>query len=242
MLQTYTELKTGLEYRQRLHEVRGTLSDAAPVFVDSEDDPKFAIKSILALRCGPVHHQRNKMIFIEGDPTEYIFLLVDGVVRTCRSFNDGSRCIVCFHISGELFGFNGEPTHSLSAEAATNTTMLLLKRSSVLAMAARDSRVAKFLLANTTKELRRLQEHAVLISRNAQCRVATFLIDLSMRMGKTEYLNLPMPHYDIADYLGLKIETVSRVITEFERSGFVARASNRTLILKNRTPLMRMMT
>ena len=241
MQQGYAELKIGLEYRQRLHGVGGSLSDAAPAFMDGED-PQFAMRSILALRRGPVHHLRNKMIFIEGDAAEYIFFLVDGVVRACRSFKDGNRSIVGFHLSGELFGFNGEQTHSLSAEAATNATILVLKRSAVLAMVARDGRIANFLLANTTKELRRLQEHAVLISRNAQCRVATFLIDLSLRTGKTECLNLPMPHRDIADYLGLEIETLSRVITEFERSGLVARASNRTLVLKNRTQLLRMMT
>ena len=238
MLQTYTELKTDLEHRQGLHEIR---SDSVPAPIDGAG-PQFAMLSILALRRGPVYHQRNKMIFIEGDPTEYIFLLVDGVVRSCRSFIGGRRSIVCFHISGELFGFNGEPTHSLSAEAATNTTVHLLKRRAVLAMADRDPRIGKFLLANTTKELRRLQEHAALISRNAQCRLATFIIDLSVRTGKTQCLDLLMSHQDIADHLGLTIETVSRVITEFERSGFLARASNRTLILKNRTQLMRMMT
>ncbi|MGC1845241.1 MAG: cyclic nucleotide-binding domain-containing protein, partial [Pseudolabrys sp.] len=179
MLQEYARLKTGLEFRQRLHEVRGDLSPAVPAARDGEDDPQFAMRRILALQRGPVQYPRNKMIFIEGDPAEYIFLLIDGVVRSCRSFSDGNRSIVCFHISGELFGFNGEQTHSLSAEAATNTTMLVLKRSAVLAMVARDGRIANFLLANTTKELRRLQEHAVLISRNAQCRVATFIIDLS---------------------------------------------------------------
>lgn len=240
MQQGYAELKIGLEYRQRLHGIGGTLSDAAPAFMDGED-PQFAMRSILALRHGPVHHSRNKMIFIEGDPAEYIFFLVDGVVRACRSFKDGDRSIVGFHLSGELFGFNGELTHSLSAEAATNATVLALKRSSVLAMAARDNRITNFLLANTAKELRRLQEYAVLISRSAQCRVATFLIDLSMRTGKTDYLDLPMPRQDIADYLGLEIETVSRVITGFERSGFITRASLRALILKNRASLMRIM-
>jgi CRP-like cAMP-binding protein len=154
MLQEYARLKTGLEFRQRLHEVRGDLSPAVPAARDGEDDPQFAMRRILALQRGPVQYPRNKMIFIEGDPAEYIFLLIDGVVRSCRSFSDGNRSIVCFHISGELFGFNGEQTHSLSAEAATNTTMLVLKRSAVLAMVARDGRIANLLLANTTKELR----------------------------------------------------------------------------------------
>jgi len=240
MQQGHAELKIGFEYRQRLLGIEGNLPDAAPVFMHGED-PQFVMRSILALRRGPVHHPRNKMIFIEGDPAEYIFFLVDGVVRSCRSFKDGNRSIVGFYLSGELFGFNGELTHSLSAEAATNATVLVLKRSSVLAMAARDNRIANFLLANTAKELRRLQEYAVLISRSAQCRVATFLIDLSMRTGKTDYLDLPMPRQDIADYLGLEIETVSRVITGFERSGFITRASLRALILKNRASLMRIM-
>jgi CRP/FNR family nitrogen fixation transcriptional regulator len=238
MQQGYAELKTGLEHRHGLHVVRANLSDAE--FVNGAD-PQFAMRSLLALRVGLTHYPCNKMICIEGDPAEYIFLLIAGVVRTCRSFEDGNRSIVCFHVPGELFGFNGELTHSLSAEAASNTTMLLLKRSAVLAMAARDSRIANFLLANTTKELRRLQEHAVLISRNAQCRLATFLIDLSVRTGKTDTLDLPMSHRDIADYVGLTIETVSRVITEFERSGFVIRTSARSLMLKNRSALMHIM-
>ena len=240
MLQGYAEFKTGLEHPQILHEVRGNLPDPVPTFRDGAD-PQFAVRSLLALRGGLARHPRDKVIFIEGDPAEYMCLLVDGVVRTCRSFKGGKRSIVGFHVSGELFGFNGERRHSLSAEAATSTTTRILKRSVVLAMAARDKRVANFLLANTTKELRRLQEHAASFNRDARCRLATFLIDLSVRTGKTENLDLPMSHQDIADYVGLSIETVSRVITEFERSGFVIRMSPRSLMLRDRNALMRIM-
>jgi CRP/FNR family nitrogen fixation transcriptional regulator len=69
--------------------------------------------------------------------------------------------------------------------------------------------------------------------------LATFLLDLSSRLGKTKYLDLPMSHQDIADHLGLTIETVSRTITELERSQLVARLSPRTLILLNRPALLR---
>jgi len=116
-----------------------------------------------------------------------------------------------------------------------------LKRSAVLAKAVHDRRISDFLLVSMAKELRRLREHTALISRNAQCRLATFLIDLSVRTGKTENLDLPMPHQDIADYVGLSIETVSRVITQFERSGFVIRTSARSLMLRDRNALMRIM-
>jgi CRP/FNR family nitrogen fixation transcriptional regulator len=117
--------------------------------------------------------------------------------------------------------------------------ILYLKRSALLSIAARDSRIASFLLGATTNELRRTQEHALLIGRSAKCRLATFLLDLSSRLGKTKYLDLPMSHQDIADHLGLTIETVSRTITELERSQLVARLSPRTLILLNRPSLLR---
>ena len=199
-----------------------------------------AMNSILALRRGPIRYRRNAMIVCEGDPTDYILLVVKGVIRSCKTYRDGSRGIVAFHFPGELFGWSGDLTHSLSAEAATDTLVLFLKRSALLAAAIRDGRIATYLLAATTNELRRVQEHSLLLSRLAECRVATFLIDLSMRMGNADYLDLPMSHGDIASHLGLKQETLSRSITALEKSGSIARASHRTLLLRNRASLERM--
>lgn len=68
---------------------------------------------------------------------------------------------------------------------------------------------------------------------SAECRVTTFLIDLSMRMGNSKYLDLPMTRQDTADHLGLTIETLSRVITKLDKSGSIARTSCRTLVLRN---------
>jgi CRP/FNR family nitrogen fixation transcriptional regulator len=154
-------------------------------------------------------------------------------------FQNGARSIAGFYLPGELFGWT-ELKHALSVEAATDAMVLYLKRSALFSIAARDSRIASFLLAATTNELRRAQEHALLISRSAKCRVATFLLDLSRRIGKAKYLDLPMSHQDIADHLGLTIETVSRTITELERSELIARISPRTLVLLNRPSLLRM--
>jgi CRP-like cAMP-binding protein len=86
-------------------------------------------------------------------------------------------------------------THTtLSLEAATDTLVFFLKRSALLAAAIRDGRIATYLLAATTSEFRRVQDHSLLLSRLAECRVATFLIDLSMRLQKTSSLDLPMSH------------------------------------------------
>lgn len=199
------------------------------------------MNSILALRRGPIRYRRNAMIVCEGDPTDYILLIVKGVIRSCRTYRDGSRGIVAFHFPGELFGWSNDPIHALSAEAAAETLVLFLKRSALLAAALRDSKIAAYLLATTTNELRRVQEQSLLRSRLAECRVATFLIDLSTRMGNATYLDLPMSHYDIASHLGLKIETLSRSITALEKSGSIARVSyRRTLLLRDRASLERM--
>jgi len=189
---------------------------------------------ILALRRGPIRYRRNAMIVCEGDPADYIFLVVKGTVRMCRTYQDGSRGIVAFYVPGEIFGWSGDPAHSLSAEAATDTLILFFKRSALYSAASQDPRLASYLLAATTNELRRVQEHSLMLGRLAACRVATFLIDLSMRMGRPKYLKLPMPLLDIADHLGLKMETVSRTIAAMAKSGLIVRASYLTLVLRNR--------
>jgi CRP/FNR family transcriptional regulator, nitrogen fixation regulation protein len=97
------------------------------------------------------------------------------------------------------------------------------------------------LLAATTSELGRTQEHILLMSKSAKCRLATFLTDLSVRLGNPEYLDVPMSYQDIADHLGLTIETVSRAITDMERSGMVTRVSTKRLLLQNRLALGHMM-
>jgi len=77
--------------------------------------------SIFALRRGPIRYRRGAMIACEGDPTDYMYMVVSGMVRSCRTHRDGSRGIVAFYLPGELFGWSGEPVHSLSLEAATYT-------------------------------------------------------------------------------------------------------------------------
>ena len=141
---------------------------------------------------------------------------------------------------GDVFGWS-DLTHSLSIEAATDTELLFVKRSAFLSIASREIRVANFLLTATSNKLRRAQEHGLLLSRSAKFRVAKFLIDLWTRLGKAKYLDVPMSHQDIADHLGLTIETVSRAITDLERSGLITRVSRQQLLLQNRFALGHMM-
>src|SRR6516165_11334639 len=126
-----------------------------------DDIHKAAKQTLLAMRRGPIRYCRNSTIVCEGDPSDYVFLIVDGTVRSCRTFENGTRSIVAFHIPGELFGWTDDVKHSLSAEAATDSMILFFKRSILFSLAANETKLASFLLAATTNELRRVQEHSL---------------------------------------------------------------------------------
>ena len=205
------------------------------------DEHKILARTLLALRRGPIRYSRDQTIVVEGEASDYIFLVISGAVRSFKSFHDGKRTIVDFHLPGELFGLTNYPTHSLTAEAAADAMILFFKRSALLSLAEQETQIASFLLTAILNELRRLQEHSLLISREAKYRVASFLIDLSIRTRMQIFLELPMSHQDIADHLGLTIETLSRVITQMEKSGLIVRGrSPRDLTLNNRRALARM--
>jgi CRP/FNR family transcriptional regulator, nitrogen fixation regulation protein len=187
--------------------------------------------SILQLRRGPILHNRDKVIFCEGDPADYLILVVKGVVRTCKIYQNGERRIAAFYFPGETLGWNDESVHSVSAEAATDTMLLYIKRSALRSLAARDHRVTDFIFSAIQNELRRAQEHSFLMRMDAKCRVVSFLFDLWARTGQMQHLLVPMSYGDVADYLGLTGETLSRTITALAQSGQIARASKRTLVL-----------
>jgi len=221
----------------RPSKIFGTV-DSAVDFLEAIDANKALKRKLSALQRGPVRFYRNN--FIAGEEDDYIFFVVSGVIRSCKSYEDGTRSIVAFYLPGDLFGWS-DLTSSLSIEAATDAVVLFIKRSGFVSLASEEIRVANFLLATTANKLARAQEHGLLLHRSAKCRVAKFLIDLWKRLGEAKYLDVPMSHQDIADHPGLTIETVSRTITDLERSGLITRVSPHGLLLQNRFALARMM-
>jgi CRP/FNR family transcriptional regulator, nitrogen fixation regulation protein len=224
---------------QREHDVPARAWAYYPVTSVCDDHDEEVLKRVLqTLRRGPIHYHRNNVIVCEGDPADFMFLGVGGTIRTCRTLNTGGRSIIAFYLPGDLFGWTNDLTHPFSVEAATDAMVLFLRRSTLQSIASRESRIASFLQAATINELRRAQEHALLMSRDAKCRVAAFLIDMWTRLGKPECLDLPMLHQDIADHLGI---TLSRTITDMERAGIISRGPDRQLLLRNRPALLHMM-
>ena len=228
--------QTPIGQHKRLHDFPANLLSA----LKAGDDRHFVRQALGELQRGTIRFQRDNVIVAEGDAADYIFIVDSGVVRNCKVFEDGTRSVVAFHLPGDVFGWSDQ-TYGLSAEAATDATVAFIKRKTLASVAARESHLASILFDLATNELRRAQRHGLLLGRSAKSRVAMFLTDLSKRSGKSRVVELPMSHRDIADHLGLTIETLSRTITELERSGLIARASPRTLMVRNNCSLLRLM-
>ncbi len=183
---------------------------------------------------------RNEEIYGEGEPAEFIYKVVSGAVRTYKILNDGRRQISAFHLPGDVFGLEAGEEHSFSAEAVSQSTVLVIKRSSVTALAEKDPAVSRQLWNLTAGELQKMQDHVMLLIKNAQERVVSFLLQMAQRMPAANEIDLPMSRQDIADYLGLTIETVSRTLTQLETRATIALPSSRRIVLCNRGMLDRL--
>jgi len=199
-----------------------------------------AVGNSIELMGAPMPFSRNAEIYGENEPAEYLYKIISGTVRTYKVLNDGRRQIGAFYLPGDIFGLEVGDEHSFSAEAIVDCKVLVIKRSAVISLAARDNDVARQLWTMTARELQRVQDHIMLLIKTAQERVAGFLLEMSARAPAGNEVELPMSRQDIGDYLGLTIETVSRTLTQLENSAAIAVPSSRRIVLRNRAALTRM--
>ena len=184
-------------------------------------------------------YARGIEVYGEGEAAEYFYMVVSGAVRTYKVLADGRRQICAFHLRDDFFGLEADEVHLLSAETITNSKVLQIKRSVLMARAERDKEVARQLWAMTSGELKRVQSHGLLLIKTAKERVAEFLLEMAERTPTDEAIELPMSRQDIADYLGLTIETVSRTLTDLEKQEAISLPNSRLVILLDRETLSR---
>ena len=143
-----------------------------------------------------------------------------------------ARLLIVGLAPGEVFGLEASAAHRFSAEAVVDTRLDVLSRAAVYGRAARDPDYARSLWAMTGAHLDRAQEHMLLLGRKTAVeRVAAFLLDMAERSGPAQVVELPMGRQDIADFLGLTMETVSRTLTQLERQGAITMPSARRVAL-----------
>jgi CRP/FNR family nitrogen fixation transcriptional regulator len=196
-----------------------------------------ALTGPIEMMGAPMTFARNGEIYGEGEPADYVYKVLSGAVRTSKVLADGRRQIGAFHLPSDVFGLEVGAEHAFSAEAIPETKVLVAKRSALFGLAARDSEMARQLWTLTGHELARVQEHLMLLVKTAQERVVGFLFEMSARRPAGDTVELPMSRQDIADYLGLTIETVSRTLTSLEDEDAIELPNSRRIVLRNRPAL-----
>lgn len=227
----------------RAETFRRPTSPARHVSTMPELDPRSGAGSLeqsMRLMGALISYPRDTEIFGENEPADYVYKVISGSARTYKILADGRRQIAGFHLPGDIFGSQLAEVHTLSAEAVADAKVLVVKRSALTALAGRDAAVARELFSLTSRELRRMQERILLLVKSAQERVASFLLEMAERASAGNIVELPMSRQDIADYLGLTIETVSRTLTTLEGAAAIEVPTSRCIVLRNRSALDRL--
>jgi CRP/FNR family nitrogen fixation transcriptional regulator len=185
-------------------------------------------------------YKKGNEIYGEKEPAEFVYQVKIGAVRSYKLLSDGRRQIGAFHLAGDIFGLENGSEHRFTAEAIVNTTVRLIKRRSLEMVAENDALVSRNLLSMTTSNLQHAEDHMLLLGRKTSLeRVAAFLIEMDRRLTASGIMPLPMCRRDIADYLGLTLETVSRALSrlhELDIIGFIG-SNQRQIVLLDRQQL-----
>jgi CRP/FNR family nitrogen fixation transcriptional regulator len=181
-------------------------------------------------------YPRKWEIVHEDDPADRVYEVVSGTVCACKMLREGRRQIAGFYFAGDVIGLESANKHSVTAQAITNAKVRIFKKRALAALASSNLEIADRLLALTARELARKQDHLLLLlSTTAEERIIRFLIEMVQRASPSEddLIDLPMSRGDIADYLGLTIETVSRTLWDLERRGAIKIKGYHSIALRN---------
>lgn len=204
--------------------------------LDDEADSSTGLRPSGAQR----HFAQGREIYGEGENAGVFFTIVSGVVRTCKFLSDGRRQIDAFYVAGDIFGFEVGTQHVLSAEAVSDCTVIPYRRHDT--DASKDDIMPRQLFSHAMRSLAQAQEHSLLLGRKSAVeRVAAFLLEWVSKTAAghavNPAINLAMTRQDIADYLGLTLETVSRTLSQFERNKLIEIQTARQIWVKNMSAL-----
>ena len=194
-------------------------------------------------RLGTTHsYPQGKLIVEEGDAAEHVFKVTSGALRAVRLLPDGRRYITRFLLPGDFFGLADRAEYGNSVEVVQHATVVRYTRSGFDALLERNTRAGRHFLGLVCGELTAAQDRLLLLGRkNALERMATFLLAMADRQqekGKAaDAIDLPMNRTDVADYLGLTVETVSRLLTQMRSRRMIELPSANHVVFRNREAL-----
>lgn len=181
-------------------------------------------------------------IFREGDPAGKVFTLIEGFAKLTRLLPDGKQQVVGFRFAGDVIGYTTLAHYPFDAELLTEARICKLERGQLDTLLRRYPKLERRMLDLCVQELTATQEQLVTVGRrSAEARVAAFLISLveaNRRRGQGRgVLDMPMTRADIADFLGLTLETVSRSLTAFRKRGWIREPVHHRVELVNQAAL-----
>jgi CRP/FNR family transcriptional regulator, nitrogen fixation regulation protein len=198
----------------------------------------FSFAEALELPGFSMRFDRDEEIFGESESADFVYKVVSGAARSFRILSDGRRQITGFHLPGDVFGMETGGEHRSSAEAIVESEVALVRRTAINRLADADVAAARQLWMLTATDLDDLRDHMMLLGRKSAAeRVGSFLLQMADRAPAERGTRLPMSRSDIADYLGLTIETVSRTLTQLERDRIISIQSARCIVLNDRAAL-----
>lgn len=169
---------------------------------------------------------RDDVLFSEGDAARSCYRIVSGAIRVVKIMADGRRAVVDFFLPGEIVGLDGAEICDFTAEAIVDCELVRYPRPRFDDTQAENPQAGRRLLELTFRRLAAAQSQMLLLGRmTAMERIATFLLNLERRLGRAagdlRTVRLDMTRMDIADYLGLTLETVSRMLNQLKRRGII---------------------
>jgi CRP/FNR family nitrogen fixation transcriptional regulator len=186
-------------------------------------------------------YRQGSEIFGEAEPADYVYQIREGAVRTYKRLSDGRRQIGAFHLRGDILGVENGEIYRFTAEAIVNTTVWIAKSQSLFAgLGKADIPAANHVRDLITRTLEHMENHLLLLGRQTALeKVASFLLEIDRRLQQPKVMVLPMGRRDIADYLGLTLETVSRSLSTLRDEGIlsVGRTQGRQIVLHDRSLL-----
>ncbi|MGB8602491.1 MAG: helix-turn-helix domain-containing protein [Rhizomicrobium sp.] len=179
---------------------------------------------------------RNETIYTKGSKSTFTFRVLEGAVRLTRVFADGRRQIVNFYLPDEIFGFEFSETYTSTAEAVGEVVTMRCPRACVLYHSATDPDINLRRLAMLGKSLNAAEKHVTMLGhQSARQRVASFFLTFEKVRGKDDsfMLDLPLGRQDIADYLGLTIETTCRALSDLKRRQIIDTPRRRQIVVRD---------
>lgn len=177
-------------------------------------------------------------IFGEGEKADAMFNVTAGTVKIYKLLPDGRRQITGFLITGDFLGLSHNETYAYSAESVTATSLCRFPRRRMEALLDEFPKMQRRLFSMASTELVAAQDQMLLLGRKtAKEKICSFLLMLSQRAARRGHkenpVYVPMSRADIADYLGLTTETVSRTFTQLKTSGIISLMEGNKIRLAN---------